>query len=487
MTDMIGIKNISVFLPGQEDTFFTGVVRMKLYTVSTGDTAYRYEKSIVVFFKGARKVLSTSVFNGGYHENYKAVFNHDGKVGSGMPCEMLADTYAEHMRRLAKRIGLEPELVTGMGTAADMENVAIESLNYKELTVTAIVTGGIETNGGRVGDPADYYKPAEKPDKLGTINIILILDADMPPGTLARALVTCTEAKTAAIQELLAGSNYSTGLATGSGTDQTIIVANSDSALYFEGAGKHSKMGELIGKTVTKAVKAALSKQSGLNPKTQHNVFRRLKRFQVTTQSIWLLFQQQLAVLKPDFLEAAEKLAQEPVMLTYTSLYIHLLDQFLWGLLDKDEVMNAAEDYSELKLRRALKNSKVLSSDVSAAFDPNYPSVMTKRNAAYFGRGLVFNKYTGARGKSGSNDANAEYVGYLRNIMDNNNVSFQTAELGKVDQGGGGTIAYILANYGMSVIDSGVAVLNMHAPWELISKVDLYEAYNGYVAFLKEA
>ena len=151
------------------------------------------------------------------------------------------------------------------------------------------------------------------------------------------------------------------------------------------------------------------------------------------------------------------------------------------------EVMNAAEDYSELKLRRALKNSKVLSSDVSAAFDPNYPSVMTKRNAAYFGRGLVFNKYTGARGKSGSNDANAEYVGYLRNIMDNNNVSFQTAELGKVDQGGGGTIAYILAYYGMSVIDSGVAVLNMHAPWELISKVDLYEAYNGYVAFLKEA
>lgn len=145
--------------------------------------------------------------------------------------------------------------------------------------MTAIVTGGIETNGGRVGDPADYYKPVEKPDKLGTINIILILDADMPPGTLARALVTCTEAKTAAIQELLAGSNYSTGLATGSGTDQTIIVANSDSALYFEGAGKHSKMGELIGKTVTKAVKAALSKQSGLNPKTQHNVFRRLKTF----------------------------------------------------------------------------------------------------------------------------------------------------------------------------------------------------------------
>ena len=151
------------------------------------------------------------------------------------------------------------------------------------------------------------------------------------------------------------------------------------------------------------------------------------------------------------------------------------------------EIMNAAGDYSELKVRRALKNSKVLSSDVSAAFDPNFPSVMTKRNAAYFGRGLVFNKYTGSRGKAGSNDANAEYVGALRNIMDKHEVAFQTAELGKVDQGGGGTIAYILANYGMNVIDSGVAVLNMHAPWEIISKVDLYEAFRGYVAFLEEA
>lgn len=150
------------------------------------------------------------------------------------------------------------------------------------------------------------------------------------------------------------------------------------------------------------------------------------------------------------------------------------------------EILNLTEDYSELTLRRALKNSKVLSSDVSAAFDPNFPSVMTKRNTAYFGRGLVFNKYTGARGKAGSNDANAEYVGKLREIMDRNEVSFQTAELGKVDQGGGGTIAYILANYGMNVIDSGVAVLNMHAPWEIISKVDLYEAFRGYVAFLKE-
>lgn len=151
------------------------------------------------------------------------------------------------------------------------------------------------------------------------------------------------------------------------------------------------------------------------------------------------------------------------------------------------EVLALCGDYSELALRRALQNSKMLSSDVSAAYDPNYPSVTEKKNGAYFGRGIVFNKYTGSRGKSGSNDANAEYVARLRRIFDENGVAFQTSELGKVDQGGGGTIAYILANYGMEVIDSGVAVMNMHAPWEIISKVDLYEAYRGYVVFLKEA
>lgn len=150
------------------------------------------------------------------------------------------------------------------------------------------------------------------------------------------------------------------------------------------------------------------------------------------------------------------------------------------------EVVNAMGDYSDIKVRRALANSKMLSSDVSAAFDPMFESVFEKKNTAYFGRGLVFNKYTGSRGKSGSNDANAEYVAYLRNLLDKHNVGFQTAELGRVDVGGGGTIAYILANYGMDVIDSGVAVLNMHAPWEVTSKADVYEAYRGYKAFLTE-
>jgi aspartyl aminopeptidase len=150
------------------------------------------------------------------------------------------------------------------------------------------------------------------------------------------------------------------------------------------------------------------------------------------------------------------------------------------------EIINLMGEYSDLKVRRALANSKMLSSDVSAAYDPNFPSVMEKRNAAYFGKGIVLNKYTGARGKSGCNDANPEFIAQLRTIMDKHNVSWQTSELGKVDQGGGGTIAYILAEYGMQVIDSGVALHNMHAPWEIASKADIYEALRAYEAFLLE-
>ncbi|MBR3606037.1 MAG: aminopeptidase [Lachnospiraceae bacterium] len=151
------------------------------------------------------------------------------------------------------------------------------------------------------------------------------------------------------------------------------------------------------------------------------------------------------------------------------------------------EVMNLTGEYSELNLRRCLAASDMLSSDVSAAFDPSYASCFEKKNTAYLGQGMVFNKYTGARGKSGSNDANAEYMAHIRNIMETKEIVYQTAELGRVDLGGGGTIAYILALYGMNVIDCGIAVLSMHSPWEAISKADLFETKRGYVAFLEEA
>ncbi|MBO4702677.1 MAG: aminopeptidase [Lachnospiraceae bacterium] len=149
------------------------------------------------------------------------------------------------------------------------------------------------------------------------------------------------------------------------------------------------------------------------------------------------------------------------------------------------ELLNLCDDYSEIKLKRMLANSNMLSSDVSSAFDPSYASSFDKKNVAYLGKGMVLCKFTGSRGKSGSNDANAEYLGALRSIFAKDNVDFQLAELGKVDLGGGGTIAYMLAKYGMNVIDCGVAVLNMHAPYEATSKADIYETYRGYISFLK--
>ena len=321
-----------------------GQEQMELARLTTGDVAYRYDKSIVLVFSGRRKVLSTSLYNGGYHEDFEAVFNRDMTQGSGMPCESFAPTYVESMKIVAERLGLAPELTSGMGTAAHMENASIVSRSYKELTVTAIVTGGVETNGGRVGDPASYYKTAEK--KCGTINIMLVIDADLPPGILARALVTCTEAKTAALQELMAPSRYSTGLATGSGTDQTIVVANSESPLFFEGAGKHSKLGELIGLAVMAAVKEALKRQSGLTPAQQHDLLRRLRRFGVTEETLWQRYKEEVgddALIKAQFIAALEKMIAVPALFPLGVLFIHLYDEHLWGLLEKGETWEAAE------------------------------------------------------------------------------------------------------------------------------------------------
>ena len=163
-----------------------------------------------------------------------------------------------------------------------------------------------------------------------------------------------------------------------------------------------------------------------------------------------------------------------------TGMHSRFFENAVADLLDKMGV------FSELKLRHALANSTMISSDVGAAYDPMYADVYDKKSSSFFGNGLVIKKHTGSRGKSGSNDANSEYIAKLRRVFDKNQVAFQMTEMGKIDVGGGGTIAYILAQFGMEVIDGGVAVLCMHAPWEVSSKADVYEAYRAYCAFLKD-
>jgi len=317
----------------------------------TGEEIHRYQKAIVVNFTGSRKVLSTSPLNGGMRGDLTAVFNSDCTVGSGMAAKLKAPTYAEHMKVLSGEFGLDPDKTAGIGTAAQMENVSIKTETYKDITVTAAVTGGVEVNGGRVGDPAPWDElakqeaPACGTAPCGTINIMLFINVDLTDGALTRSLVTCTEAKTAALQELAAPSRYSRGLATGSGTDGTIIVCNSDSGITLTDAGKHVKLGECIGKAVKAAVKEALFLQSGLCPDFQHNVLKRVSRFGITAQTLWesLGEPEPAGVKKARFAEVLETLLYDGSLVTGVSLYAHLLDQLDWKLINLSEAYEYAD------------------------------------------------------------------------------------------------------------------------------------------------
>ena len=323
---------------------------MRIAVLETGEVVHRYKKAIVVSFTGKRRVLSTAPHNGGYREDLTAVFNQDGTVGAGMGYTLRAPTYAEHMALVAEELGLDADTAAGISTAAQMENVSVRTERWKETAVTAIVTGGIEINGGRVGDTASWHEADGEivEAEPGTINIMLFFNVDLTKEALTRALVTCTEAKTAALQELLAPSRYSMGLATGSGTDGTVLAANMDSPVCLTNAGKHSKLGELIGKAVKAAVKEALNQQSGLCPARQHQVVRRMDRFGITNDVLWRNYSGRKP--RAEFEECLEELLSRGMLVTYTSLYAHLLDQAVWGMLSLEEVTEGAAS-----LRRLMK------------------------------------------------------------------------------------------------------------------------------------
>jgi adenosylcobinamide amidohydrolase len=331
--------------------------RVFLAELSGSDEVHRYKKSLVVLFHGKRKTLCTGPHNGGCRENLTAVFNNDCTVGAGMAAELRAPTYAEHIALLATELGLDSGTAAGISTAAQMENISIVTETHGDLRVTALVTGGVEVNGGRAGDPATWDEIHEREaghEVHGTINIILHINVDLTEGALARALVTCTEAKTAALQELLAPSRYSSGLATGSGTDGTIVVANAESKWTLNNSGKHSKLGELIGKSVKKAVKEALRLQSGLSPERQHNVLKRVDRYGITEDSLWELYltrrdkKSGAPVNRAGFADRAVRLLRGGAVVTYVSLYVHLLDQLSWGLLYAEDAAGAAKELLRL-------------------------------------------------------------------------------------------------------------------------------------------
>ncbi len=306
------------------------------------DTVLRNDKSIQIRFSEKRQVLSSSPLNGGYREDLSAVFNFDETPEKGHECRMRAATYEQHMRLVAQELGLEPNTSAGLSTAAHMKYAVTDSRSYNETTVTAIVTGGINKNGGRAGDPATWDERASNEEAAhGTVNILLAVDAHLSQGAMTKAVITATEAKTAAIQELLAQSFYSDGLATGTGTDGIIVIANPQSSIFLTDAGHHSKLGELIGSTVLSAVKRALYLQTGLGYRQQHNVFARMKRFGVTEQSVTELFLKNAPsaeAVRAFRLRLRELVAQDSLV-TCSSLYAHLLDQLRWEMLSEREAV----------------------------------------------------------------------------------------------------------------------------------------------------
>lgn len=315
---------------------------MTVFKFSNGDELVLENKALIARFAGKRSVLSTAPHNGGFRENLKWVFNQDCKINGDKSHVLKAPTYAEHIRVVCREMGLDPDFACGVITAADMENASIKSASYLDTTVTAVVTAGIDENGGRVGDPAHWHETEEYSEPgPGTINIMLFINANLPEGTMARALVTCTEAKTAALQELLAPSLYSSGIATGSGTDSTIIVSNPESKVLLTWAGKHSKLGELIGRTVIAAVKEALFLQTGLNAGRQFDIFARIGRYGISKNSVLESLQEKMDADRAQ--KALERLSKRRELVVFTSLYVHLLDQLDWGLISPSDALTWAD------------------------------------------------------------------------------------------------------------------------------------------------
>jgi adenosylcobinamide hydrolase len=293
------------------------------------------ETSLVIEFEKPVNIISTSQLNGGLQKNIKAIFNNQIPFVN-QATELPGGSVSAYLALTAKELNLDPQKSAGLLTSASMENVAMEKLFFQDLTVEAYVTGGINVNGGRAGDPASYYEQDGNFIPLGgTINILLYINANLTPEALVKSVITATEAKTVALQELVAPSQYSTGLASGSGTDGIIVACNPQSSMTLTDAGLHSKLGELIGQTVISATKRALERETGLSQKSQYNVLARLKRYKIAEG----ILEKRFAAKYPNYAnqtryrEALNCLAQRDEWIYLASALIHIQDQVNWGLL----------------------------------------------------------------------------------------------------------------------------------------------------------
>ncbi|MCK9151478.1 adenosylcobinamide amidohydrolase [Methanobacterium alcaliphilum] len=306
-----------------------------IFQTGSGEKVYRNKDSIIVKLPPNRNALTTSWINGGYHENLEAIFNHQIKSNDLNADDQKRLNISEYLKNTAIKLGLHPEKTSGLITSADMQNVAIFSEYFEDIEVTAIITGGIAVNGGRAGDPASFYEKKSNFFELkpGTINTILIINANLHESTLLRAVMTAVEAKTVALQELMAPSKYSTGIATGSGTDKISIISSLDCENVLTIAGKHSKLGELIARCVIKATKAALAKQTNLTPEFQRDMMVRLERFAVDEEMYWRIASSMEMITKETFLENLHTFSKNSLVVATLSSILHILDEIEWNLI----------------------------------------------------------------------------------------------------------------------------------------------------------
>lgn len=341
-----------------------------IHETSTGEKVLRYRKSIVIQLPGKRNTLTASWINGGYREDIQAIFNH--QLNQKELDYLEKGSVQGFMKKLAENLSLDPDKTSGFLTVADMANMAIVTETYREIEVTAIVTAGIEVNGGRAGDNASYYELNGKYEfRVGTINTILIINSNLSENTLLRSVLTAVEAKAVALQELMAPSKYSNGVATGSGTDNIAVISNMESENVLLTAGKHSKLGELIGKSLIKAIKQALSKQSNLNPKSQCDMLLRLERFGFNQENYWEHVKSTYKNQdKTNFMPILYHFSKNPVVVSLVASILHIVDEINWGLISEP-----------VGKKTAIYLMKTLPSVLQIRNQPNFSEIMDQNDS----------------------------------------------------------------------------------------------------------
>jgi adenosylcobinamide hydrolase len=341
-----------------------------IHETSTGEKVLRYRKSIVIQLPGKRNTLTASWINGGYREDIQAIFNH--QLNQKELDYLEKGSVQGFMKKLAENLSLDPDKTSGFLTVADMANMAIVTETYREIEVTAIVTAGIEVNGGRAGDNASYYELNGKYEfRVGTINTILIINSNLSENTLLRSVLTAAEAKAVALQELMAPSKYSNGVATGSGTDNIAVISNMESENVLLTAGKHSKLGELIGKSLIKAIKQALSKQSNLNPKSQCDMLLRLERFGFNQENYWEHVKSTYKNQdKTNFIPILYHFSKNPVVVSLVASILHIVDEINWGLISEP-----------VGKKTAIYLMKTLPSVLQIRNQPNFSEIMDQKDS----------------------------------------------------------------------------------------------------------